>query len=399
MAAEAVEQQSDDRRSDLSAAFDAAESGKVATPAEPLPPSQSPTIATGTDAEPAKAEAKPAAEGERARGPDGKFLPKAAVPPAPAGKQDGVVAPVAAIGATQTTPPAAVKADFWEKPPQSLKPELHEKWKALDPEIRQAFVRRDRDAAVATQRYTETARQAEPLLRALQPFLPTLQQRGMDPVQTIGNFLRTEQALADPNPQTRAAVLAQAIRTYNVPIEALAAALDGTAQPQAQPQIDPQQIVAQAEQRILQRMDAQRQQAAEATAHAELQQFEASAEFLEPFNESGLADPGSIRALMAAQFQQMADDNRERRAQGMPEVDLTMQEAYDRACWAHPQTRAVLQQREASKQAATSAQATQRAHAAGSSVKSQPGGPSAPTPPGDDWRSHLSAAWDAAEGR
>lgn len=330
-------------------------------------PAEVPTGAiTGTDplaasdaAAPVEApEPKPDADG-RVRGADGKFASAAAPKPALA---QGAAAPAAS---------AAAQDQPWQKAPQSLKPEAREKWASVPAEIQQDIHRRERDTAVALQRATEQTRAAEPLLRAVQPFAQQLAARGQSPADVISNFMRTEQALSHPDERTRAQVIAGALGTYRVSVQALADAIEAGPQ---QHQQQPQGITPQAVQQMVQEQFAQREQhGAYQRAQSEIGAFKG--EFL-----------NDLKPAMGALIQAgLATD---------------LQSAYDAACWADPRIRGIIQQREASKSAANATASTQRAKAASSSIRSSPAGASNGAAPADDsWGAHLDAAWEKAAAR
>jgi len=349
----------------MEAAYDAVEAAQATAEPAAATPEPAATTEAATPAE--------SPEG-RARDEKGRFAPGAAKgessPPPPAAKtQEGVAAPAVAIG----TPPAPVVE---VRAPQSWKPDVRELVSRLPPEFRPILDeanRRERETQLAMQRASEAQRGLEPLLRSVQPFVQGLQQRGFDPAQIVGNMLRTEQALSNPDERVRANVIAQALKQYGVGVETLAAAIDGQPRQTQQQAIDPQQIVQQAKAELLREIEQQRIQQASSAASNEIESFAPQAEFLD-----------DVRMTAAAILQSAAEAG----------VAKTLKEAYEEACWADSRIRGIYQQREASKKAATGAQATQRAHAAASSVKSQPGGGNGTTPLGDSWREHLEASWD-----
>lgn len=328
-----------------------------------------------TPAEPAAEVAAPVEteapkDGDRARGLDGKFI---AAKPAADKKGDGAALPTGTAapipGAPTATAPPPPPEQPWSKAPQSLKPEAREKWATVPPEVQQEIHRRERETAAVLQRSAEQGRQVEPIMQAIQPYAQQLAARGQHPAQVIGNFLRTEAALSHPVEAQRAQVLVQAMRTYGVSVEALASVLDGTPPPnQGQPShtpIDPQTIV----QQVFAQLNQQQAQASTTRAAAEIDAFSQTPEG-EFVND--------LRPAMGALLQ--------------AGVATNLKEAYERACWADPRIRGILAQREASKKAATEVKATQRAHAASSSVKSSPSGLSNGKGSPDTWTEALEQA-------
>jgi hypothetical protein len=162
-----------------------------------------------------------------------------------------------------------------------------------------------------------------------------------------------------------------------VPVEALAAALDGQPAPREQsaaeyrdPRVD--QLMAQ-----LQRNQQSQQQAVSQRAQSDVAAFAAKAEFLTDVQDE-VAD---IIELSAKRGREM-----------------TLEQAYERATKMHPEISKVLSQREAAKTAATAQATAQKTRAASSSVRSQP------APAGDGsspstLRGELEASIAALSGR
>lgn len=359
-----TEVEHDDLAQALSDSWDRSVEANPANEPEPAPVEAPTGAITGTDplaasdaAPPAEAaaEPKPDAEG-RVRGKDGKF------------------ASAAAPAASAAAPPPPVVDQPWAKAPQSLKPEAREEWAKVPPALQQEIHRRERETTGALQRASETTRAAEPLLRAVQPFAQALAARGQQPAEVVSNFLRTEQMLSHPDERTRAQVIASALGTYKVSVQALADAIEaGPAQQPAAQGLTPQAV----QQMVQQALGQREVQGAQSRAQAEIAAFAGN-----PKNEF----VNDLKPAMAAMIQ------------GGVASDL--QSAYDAACWADPRIRGIIQQRTASKQAATGAQATQRARAASSSIRSSPAGTSNGVAPADDsWGAHLETAWDKAAAR
>jgi hypothetical protein len=373
----------DSWRSHLSASMDRVETveAPAAAPAS--------TEAKAAPVEPAPEVAKPEAQGDRPRDDKGRFRSgEGTAPPKPEAPA-GAVASAVPIGGPQTSPPAAPVPSLEINAPQSWKAEVRELAKKLPAEFRPLLaeaVRVDREVAKMRQSTMETQRTIEPLLRVVQPHLQGLQARGLAPAQVISNMLQTEQALAHPDERVRAKILHQAMQTYRVGVEALAAVIDGTPAAPAQA-VDPTMIARQAAELVRSELGQQRSQIALQNAQSEYSKVEGG-EWGEFLSHPDYGDPIKLRAAAILE----AD------AQGG--VDKGLNQAIEEACWAIPEIRKVLQQREASKQAATSLEATQRARVAASSVRSSPTGPVQNGQPSDDsWRAHLEAAFDRASGK
>lgn len=380
---------SDDIRAALSAAMDAAEAEPTETPAvETAEVATAPEAPAAAEAEPAEAET-PAAAAQRARDEAGRFArkapegkatavaPKVVKPTAPAPAAPKPPTPEAAIA---TPAPEAPKAPVQPelRAPQSWKPQAREHWQKLPPEVQQEVVRREREAAIAIQQAAPARQLAEDFQRMLEPYRALLTD---EPLKVVGGLLQTAAQLQTAPPAHKARLVANIIQSYGVPVDALAAALEGGqgGAPQAAPaHVDPANLAAQVRQQVMQDLQRQRQAAEAQKAQSEVEAFVQSApEFLEDVRED-MADLMEVAS---------------RRGQ-----TLSIQDAYTRALKMHPEVSRVLEQRQRAQAATAQQAATQKARAAASSVRTQPAsGPSAPKPA--DLRSALEQAWDEASGR
>lgn len=331
----------------------------------------------------------------RARDESGRFAkkpndtPRASVEKAAAKSAEAKAVTPAAREAKQpeaTEKPAAETAPIQEeakataaateKAPQSWKPLAREKWASLPAEVREEVDRREREIATALSQSAPTRKLGEAFQATLQPYMPLIQQQGGDPLRVVGSLLQTVAQLQTAPAQHKAQLVAGIIRQYGVPIEALAAAIDGQPMPAgqgaapAQPaHMDPDAIT----QQVMQRLQAQQAEAAAAKAREDAEAFAKDAEFLDGLDESsGMAKAGGVRWLMGQYIQAAAAEGRR----------LSLQQAYDYACQVHPEVSQVLQQRKAAEAAKAAQASTQRARAASVSVRPQPAGVTAPQPKG-----------------
>jgi hypothetical protein len=316
-------------RDDLKASFTEAAAEPVAAVETPAPAVEA--------AEPA-----PAPAAGPVRDESGRFAakePNGVVTPAPLG---------APPPAANPTPPAAAAVPV-PKPPQSWKAAEREEWEKIPAGAQQAILRREREAELSLRKAADAGK----ITDVLAPYEQALRAEGRDPRQHVESLLRTERALASGSIPQRAQVAAGLLKSYGLTtdeaLKAVAAALDGQPAQAASPPIDPEAI----ERRVMARIEQQQQQS---QLSNQVRDFIATEpEFL-----------GDVQAAMVGLYKQG--------------VAKTLPEAYEKACWADPEVRKILQQREASKQAATGAQATQRAQRAASSVKPTPGGSLIPSP-------------------
>ena len=381
-------------RDSLSAAFDTAldldaETSNVAetspTPtveAAEVPDAASSSEALGTDT------ATETSEEKAARDEKGRFAKAVALAADAKAPPTDTKAPAVDAKA----PPVETKPDMPKAPvtkaPQSWTPAAREHWGKLPAEVQAEVAKRERETAVALQTSVEARRVADTMQQVVTPYLTFLRGEGVgDPFQAINALLGHAQVLRQGTPQVKAQTIVNWIKQFDVPVDVIDSILTGQAQgPGAtgagaqgpgqsyQPPVNPDVIA----QQVMERLTQQRQVVEEQRQVQAVQEFGAAHEFLD-----------DVRQDMADLLEGAA-----RRG-----LDLTMEEAYARACRAHPEVSRIMMQREAAKTAETARAATQRTRAAASSIRSQPTGSAAPRKglnANDDRLADIRAAFESA---
>lgn len=332
---------------DVRAAFESAAKESEAADVVPVDAGSNEPVAddSGSAAAdvPVASESAPVSTESRVRGPDGKFTKKTETAAPVAAKADTTKAPVAA-DATQT--PAPVTATQTAvKAPQSWRADVREKFAALPAEVQAEVLRREAEVAQTLQ----TIAPAKRLQQALAPYEADAKAQGADLTAMLPGIMQTVTSLAKGSEKQRAQILAKMVSGYGVTVESLAEALGGATQPGSPTAINPDVIAQQAEERVFQRLQAQRQQQLQQSAVQEIESFISSgqAEFLE-----------DVREDMAILFERG-------RAK-------TPAEAYELACRMNPDVFKVVQQREAAKAAQAQQQNVAKAKGAAVSVRSAP---------------------------
>lgn len=306
--------------------------------------------------EPTETEVRAETKADRARDETGKFAKEAKKASAKAAPPQPPAEGVKTEGADRAAPSVQPVAPAVEpvKAPQSWKPAAREDWTKVPASIQQEVVRRERETATALQEAAESRKFHQSFQQAVAPFEPMFRARGGDPMRGFQNFLQTVSVLEGGNQVAKAQLLAQFANSY-LPgedgIKLLAQALDG--QPQQAQQAQPAYRDPRVDQLLanLQRASQQRQQSIHQKHATDVEAFAKTHEFFDDVRED------------MAEFVEIA----ERRGR-----DLSMEDAYNRAIRLHPEIDNVLRQREAAKNAANAQASTQRAKAAGSSIKSEP---------------------------
>lgn len=217
-------------RDDIAAAYDAAEAG--ATPAV-VKTEADPAIAEETE------EQKAGRLAGRARDEKGRVLPGKAV------KTDAAPlvqkATVPSSGEPQPAPAVAAhesRPKYWKK----------DHWEAFDkiatenPTLAKYINQREAEYASGVSAYKQEWESAKPLIDAVAPFMPTLQQNGIDPAKWITNLGNAHQRLVTSSPQDKLALFQQLASEYRIPAQLAVQdaqgqwQLLGQMQPPAQPQ-------------------------------------------------------------------------------------------------------------------------------------------------------------------
>jgi hypothetical protein len=358
-----------DLRSALESAYDNAEAGRsTENTAQPVRAEAAPT-------ETPAAPAAPVEDRGDGRRVDGRFAPRAK--PVEAAKPD-VAKPVEAAKPEAAKPDEATKPDVSDRAPQSWKPGAREVWSQLPAEVRAEVHRRERETARVMQE-TAQARQVTDFVSKLQQkFAPALQAEGVDALTAAANLMSLSSRLRFGTPIEKAQLAATIVRTYGVDVGALAEALDGAPQgsapaqqqaPVSDPRVD----------QLFQQLEAVKQQRQEQVirrATEEVEAFGADKEFFSDVRDE-MADLLEVAARRG--------------------VDLSLDQAYERACRMQPEISKVLDAREAAKRAENTNQFTQRARVAASSVRGTPATASTPSPA--DLRASIEAAFEQVGGR
>jgi hypothetical protein len=273
--------------------------------------------------------------------------------------------------------PAAV--DPHSKAPQSWKAGAREAWGQLPQELRAEIHRRESETAQALQ-HSAQAREVIGTLQSIQQeFAPALQAEGVDLVTATRNLMQVSARLRFGTPQEKAVTVAQIMQAYGVDVPTLDAILSNTPLPQ--------HAQAQAQQLRDPRVDGLLSQIASARQQQAQQQAEEATREVSSFGE-GKEFFDDVREAMADLIEVAA-----RRG-----VDLSLDQAYERACQMDPEISRVLAQRQAAGAAQNAGASTARNRAAASSVRSTPvTGGQAPNP--ENLRGAIEAAWDQAAER
>lgn len=265
------------------------------------------------------------------------------------------------------------------RPPSGWTPAAKEKWATLPPEIQREVAKREREITIGLNDAAPAKRFQQEVTQAFAPFQQVAQQLGVaNPVALGVQAAQIATRIATAPPHIAARELAQLIRSRpDMDPGLINGFLEGGPQQAGPAQgqaFDPEAVARQAEERVFQRLQQQRQQSLMQSVQQEVAEFEA-----DPAHAYA-TDP-TVRGLMAA-------------IMGNPGFKGSIKDAYDRALWASPEHRGIVQQKAAAEQAKVATASTQQRRAAASSIQSQPA-PVSQGPAKDDLDSTIRAAMAA----
>lgn len=349
----------------VSAAFDEAE--KADTPA--------PVVEAAPEAAP-EAEVDTRTAEDRARDDKGRFAPKPLE--AKGGKatvtqktEPEAKLPPGAASVSATPPPLDKAPPI--RAPQSWTPAEREEFGKLPKVAQEAVLRRETEHAKLLEESAQHRNGFQSFQRMVQPYEGLIRSRGGEPAQVMETALRAYVGLHTSPPHVQAQMVANMVRSLRIPIEALDSALvnEGQQAPQGQGQpTQPQFDEAAIERRLIDRIERQR-------ASQEVSSWSNGKEFFADVQ-------GTMRAILM--------DASERGQ------EMTLDQAYERACRADPSVSTVLEGRKAEEAKRTREADLAQKRVAATSVRSSPAGRMNGAAPGKSVVDFVERAWNAQEG-
>lgn len=226
-------------RDSISAAFDAVEAAQ---------PSQ---VGAEAPAPSKVAEETQQQKDDRARDEAGRFAKTESKVAAPqAQKPNAILSP----GTASPVPAAAAPTPTDIPRPASWKKDYDAHWASLAPDLKSYIQQREKEYQSGVSTYKSEAENARALNEAIAPYMPLMQQHGVEPPVLIRNLVSAHERLSLGSPQDKVQMGVKLIQDYGIDPQALFQVLSGqqpTYQPQAQqqhqpaPQQDVKSVVAQ----------------------------------------------------------------------------------------------------------------------------------------------------------
>jgi hypothetical protein len=246
--------------------------------------------------------------------------------------------------------------------PRSWTPAAAEKWATLDPVVKAEIAKREEDMFRGIEVYKEDATWGKGVKGILAPYLPIMQQHGIDPMAQVKNLMGAHYTLATGSPEEKGALLGKLLADYK--IDPNFVPLPGGEPPHVDSEVkalrERTQALESAEQR-------RATEALEASKQAQTREI-----------ETFFADPANIYV------KELGYDMADLLAR---DAKLTIADAYAQATWLNPVIRAkeiarTTAEAAAKQKAVDDAKVAEAKKAAAANVKSRPKSGSAAAPLG-----------------
>jgi hypothetical protein len=282
-------------------------------------------------------------------------------------------------------PKAVAQEDI--KAPASWSAKARESWKTLPSEAKAEIDKREREVNQVLQQSASARKGMAQLQQTLAPHAQRLINSGVEnPMQAIGTLLATEGRLRQGSSHEKATTIANLIKQYGVDIETLDGVLSGqgvasqgASQGRVNADIDAilneklapfQQYMTEQQKWQQAQLNRSKQEASQSVA-----QFSQNAEFINDVRN----DMADLMDLAAARGREMS-----------------LEEAYNRACMAHPEVSQILEQRKAQQAMMGTSEAAKAKKRAAVSITGQQGGQT--TRGADSLRAQIAQAWEESLG-
>lgn len=117
--------------------------------------------------------------------------------------------------------PAVAAPTPGDEPPRTWKPEVAALWAGLDPAVKAEVQRREQDIFKGIEQYKSAAQTGQAYQSVVDPYMPILKQFNIDPVAQVKSLMHAHYQLATGSPETKAALFQQLARDYNVDLSSI----------------------------------------------------------------------------------------------------------------------------------------------------------------------------------
>jgi hypothetical protein len=286
-----------------------------------------------------------------------------------------------------TSSPPETPVPKLDQAPASWKGDAKQLWKELPVAARQEVMRRERDTLKVLQDGALDRRKVQEITEVLQPHMERISANYQgNPLTAINNLLTTERVLSSGTPLNKAQMVANIIQQFGIDINTLDTILSGQPPPaELRQQNDVERLVEERLRPVMDFVTQQQQRQQQQTQQAQTQ--------IADTVESMATDPrfpyfDEVRLDMADIIEMGTKRG----------IDLSLEEAYNRAVRMNGHTAQAVETRQSTQAATQTAlqahQEAQRAKGAAVSIAGSPSTTSGPTVDPTDLRSLISSKFD-----
>lgn len=250
-----------------------------------------------------------------------------------------------------------------DKAPVGWKPDTREKWGDLPENVKTQIAEREREVAVIMQDTADARKVSGAFMKTITPFKQAIDQMGYaDPFTAVRDIMGAAAGMSQGSPTDRAVAAAKVLKSFGISVSELDNALVNVGHTASQSQDSTSQLEALLDKRLapVQQLLSQQNTAQQSQQHH--QQTQASTEVSTFMAQAEFAN--DVRNDMADLLDLAAKQNR----------NMSLQEAYDKACLINPSIQQVVQQRQQQDLQTKAAEQNKRKRHAASSVTGNPAG-------------------------
>lgn len=211
--------------------------------------------------------------------------------------------------------PAIPAAPGPNDPPKTWRTEALAKWETIDPVVKAEIQKREDDFFKGIEQYKSSATIGNNFRTVMDQYMPLLEQHGIDPYQQVAGLMEAHKTLALGTPEQRSAMFQKLARDYKVDVKALAGVVGEP--PYVDPEVAALREKTESLQSTVQQMTQAQRQQRETELRANIEKF--------------AGDPKNVH------FNDVAKDMAVLLKTG---VCQTLDDAYQKAIWQNPTTRA-----------------------------------------------------------
>lgn len=242
----------------------------------------------------------------------------------------------------QLSPDAATQGQPRDltRPPSSWKPQARAQWDKISPELRAEIHRREGDFQAGQAQLIPDATFGKNVKGIVEPYRMLIESAGGTPERVIGDMLKQAAVLRTGTPQQKYSTIASIAQFYGIDLRAFAPRAPGEQQGQPQPQPSPQDLRDPRVDSLLAELQTFKQtreqndtQSREQTVNQWMNAVDDKGQPLRPY-------VGDVIQEMAALVPELQRTN-----PSMTHAQA-LDAAYERATWANPDVRSLLQQQQ-----------------------------------------------------